>query len=291
MITPASPLAGRPRRRRRSALPQRSRHPAGVERRYARAIRRVLAALPVVVREILLPQLPAIVSATPEAINANDSADAVRLDDFARLITTVMGGVRLAFERLVPARRIEEIADDAARDAAKTHAAELRAQVKSVLGVDPITTEPWLDALLDDAVAQNVALITTIPDRYFDQLEQLVRRSVRAGRRHEELADEIARRFIRSGGDDADKAKNRAALIARDQTAKLTSDLARIRQERLGVERYRWRTSLDERVRPAHAEREGVIFSWDSPPEDGHPGEPIQCRCSAEPLLSDLIED
>lgn len=292
-------LAGRTRRRRRTVLPPRSVHAAGVERRYARAIRRTLAVLPQLVRELLLPRLPAIVFAVPEAINANDGVETgpptrflLHIDqDFGALITVAISGLRFAFERLLPQSRLEAIADDAARDTAKTHKAELARQVKAVLGVDPITTEPWLNPLLDDAVAANVALIRTIPTRYFDDLEQLVRRSVRAGRRHEELAEEIRTRFMSSAGEDLTKATKRAELIARDQTAKLTSDLARVRQERLGVSRYRWRTSLDERVREEHAAREGVIFSWDDPPPDGHPGEPIMCRCSAEPVLDDLVAE
>ena len=38
-----------------------------------------------------------------------------------------------------------------------------------------------------------------------------------------------------------------------------------------------------------HWEREGQEFRWDQPPEDGHPGQPIECRCSAEPII-DLEE-
>ncbi len=34
---------------------------------------------------------------------------------------------------------------------------------------------------------------------------------------------------------------------------------------------YIWRTRRDSKVRSSHAEREGQIFSWDDPPEGGHP--------------------
>jgi len=49
-------------------------------------------------------------------------------------------------------------------------------------------------------------------------------------------------------------------------------------------EQYIWRTVKDSDVRPAHAAREGQIFSWTSPPEGGHPGEDYNCRCWAEPV-------
>lgn len=48
---------------------------------------------------------------------------------------------------------------------------------------------------------------------------------------------------------------------------------------------YVWRTQRDGKVRSSHAEREGQVFSWDEPPEGGHPGEDYGCRCTAEPYL------
>jgi uncharacterized protein with gpF-like domain len=40
------------------------------------------------------------------------------------------------------------------------------------------------------------------------------------------------------------------------------------------------------RVRDAHKDREGVVYSWDKEPDGGHPGMAINCRCWGEPLLS-----
>jgi hypothetical protein len=45
---------------------------------------------------------------------------------------------------------------------------------------------------------------------------------------------------------------------------------------------YIWRTQGDSKVRSSHAERDGKTFSWDEPPEGGHPGEAPNCRCTAE---------
>ena len=47
---------------------------------------------------------------------------------------------------------------------------------------------------------------------------------------------------------------------------------------------YIWRTQGDSKVRDAHAERDGKVFSWDDPPEGGHPGEDYNCRCTAEEI-------
>lgn len=75
--------------------------------------------------------------------------------------------------------------------------------------------------------------------------------------------------------------QSRYQLIARDQTAKLTAYLDRLRQEQAGIEKYRWLTSRDERVRDRHKQYEGQTYRWDKPPSDGHPGEAVQCRCLA----------
>ncbi len=49
---------------------------------------------------------------------------------------------------------------------------------------------------------------------------------------------------------------------------------------------YIWRTRGDSKVRSEHAARDGQVFSWDDPPEGGHPGEAPNCRCTAE-----VVED
>ena len=53
---------------------------------------------------------------------------------------------------------------------------------------------------------------------------------------------------------------------------------------------YLWRTRRDAKVRSSYAERDGQIFSWEDPPEGGHPGEDHGCRCTAEPYLPQTSE-
>jgi SPP1 gp7 family putative phage head morphogenesis protein len=88
-------------------------------------------------------------------------------------------------------------------------------------------------------------------------------------------------------------AESRANLIARDQVGKLFGQLNEKRQTELGVTGYVWRTVHDNRVRELHEDRDGQHFDWNDPPEetpdDGHPGTPIQCRCYAEPDLTEIF--
>lgn len=58
----------------------------------------------------------------------------------------------------------------------------------------------------------------------------------------------------------------------------------------LSGDQYVWRTEGDEKVRPSHRANDGHIFSWDDPPETGHPGVDYNCRCQAIPYVSGETE-
>ncbi len=64
---------------------------------------------------------------------------------------------------------------------------------------------------------------------------------------------------------------------------RINQRLDQLRQRALGITHYVWRSQDDARVRPAHAQNDGRIFSWSTPPSTGHPGDDFGCRCSAEP--------
>lgn len=159
---------------------------------------------------------------------------------------------------------------------------QFHAVFRSVFGVDVFTTEPFLADLLAAWEAENIKLIKSIPSQYLDQLHGKIVAAVRAGVPSKDLANVVRATF--------DIPRRRAKLVARDQIGKLNGQLTMERQKNIGVTHYVWRTSLDERVREEHRHREGEKFSWDSPPEDGHPGNPINCRCSAEAVFPDLAD-
>jgi SPP1 gp7 family putative phage head morphogenesis protein len=75
--------------------------------------------------------------------------------------------------------------------------------------------------------------------------------------------------------------RSRSLLIASNELGNAAAYAQEQTQRDLGVTQYRWRTAQDSRVRDSHRDRDGELFSWDDPPPDGHPGEPIRCRCVA----------
>lgn len=151
----------------------------------------------------------------------------------------------------------------------------------SRLGIN-VEKEPHLKWLIDGWRKDNVARITGMQK---DQLAK-IERILREGRGHtaQTLAKEIARQLD-------DVTLSRAEALARDQILTLNANITRERQTAAGIDEYIWTTSNDERVRPEHKDLEGARFTWaDGHPEEGHPGEPINCRCIAYPVLPELEE-
>lgn len=60
-----------------------------------------------------------------------------------------------------------------------------------------------------------------------------------------------------------------------------------LRQRALGIRQYIWRSRDDDKVRSSHAAYDDRVFSWDDPPEGGHPGQAFNCRCHAEPFMQE----
>lgn len=139
------------------------------------------------------------------------------------------------------------------------------------------STIPGKEALSRRFIENNIGLIRNVGEEKIVELQSLVSNSVAAGIRHEDLADQVAHIL--------DVGQSRAELIARDQVLKAAGDYNKIAQTSAGVESYVWVTSRDERVREEHAALDGEEFRWDSPPAVGHPGEDIQCRCTASPVI------
>lgn len=166
----------------------------------------------------------------------------------------------------------------------KTVDKTLAQSIKDRIGVDVtkalLSTGPIANSIRE-ATRANVALIKTIPEQYFARIQKEVYANLTSGNRYESLIAKI--QYIGS------VTESRAKLIARDQTSKLNSEFNRVRQQSVGIERYRWQTAGDERVRETHAENDGKIFRWDDPPaETGNPGDDIQCRCVAIPIVEGL---
>jgi len=162
--------------------------------------------------------------------------------------------------------------------------------LRSAIGIDlgNVIQAEGIGNTIDAAVLRNVSLIRGLTQDVARRLSSKLLDALTRGLNNRELEKIITKEF--------GIARRRAKLIARDQAASFNGDLNRIRQTAMGVTEYVWSTSLDERVRgnpegrypnarPSHWAREGKTFKWSNPPSDGHPGQPINCRCTARAVI------
>lgn len=148
------------------------------------------------------------------------------------------------------------------------------------------TMTPTVRDVLEASVAENVALIRSIPQQFHTQVEGLVMRSVQTGRDLQGLTRDLQRQFGVS--------RRRAEFIALDQNNKATSAIQKARQTELGISEGTWLHSHAGREpRPTHLANHGKTFNiqtgwFDPDPEVRRhimPGELIRCRCVWRPNI------
>lgn len=152
-----------------------------------------------------------------------------------------------------------------------------------VLGVDAYRAEKWLGDMQKTWVSENTRLIKSIPEDQLSDMQGIIQRGVLNGSSADTIKSQIVDRY--------GIAENRAKLIAVDQIGKANAALTKQRQGDAGIDGYIWRGVLDGRERQLHIDREGKSFKWSSPPSDGHPGQPVRCRCYAEPDWTGSVFD
>ena len=159
-----------------------------------------------------------------------------------------------------------------------------RAQIRIVAQVN-VKESPMIAPFLDAWKKEQVNLITSLSRRHVEKVGEILDRQALTGERVESLRSKI---MAETG-----VTKAQAQLIARDQTLKLSAKVRQQEHKQLGITRYTWSASNDERTRPMHDDLDGTVQYYDDPPvtnEQGdrnNPGEDFQCRCISLPLIDD----
>jgi SPP1 gp7 family putative phage head morphogenesis protein len=257
--------------RRRRKLPAQQ-IPRAIERDYARALVRVAKGT----REALGPllvALPGLISSAKREREHLDAGEARRVQELleqARAATTVSTSA------------LEQLASDFGQRVQTHQRIQMSKQVRGALGADPFIRETGLSSAAEAFTIENVALIKDLPTKTLAEIEGIVNRGVTRGALHGDLAKEIQERL--------EIGVNRAKLIARDQVGKFYGNVTKVRQEAMGVTEFIWRSVGDERVRDEHVSLNGRKFKWkEGAGGEGIPGEPVGCRCYADPVLDDII--
>lgn len=86
--------------------------------------------------------------------------------------------------------------------------------------------------------------------------------------------------------------KNRADLIARQETSNFMANYRAARARDAGLKRYQWYCVRDARTRKDHLALHGKIFRYDQPPVTdqrtaarNNPGQDFRCRCVDRPVI------
>ncbi|WP_237656146.1 phage minor head protein [Kosakonia sp. MH5] len=227
----------------------------------------------------------------------------------SRLTDIIMTSIRQAADRFFSVAfgaATEKLAQRVVSRADSESSAVFVEQINRALGVDMtgLMVNGELVDYFDASVEQNVALIKSLSSDYFDDIQRQVMDGILRG----DSLTTITRNLQNTTG----ATYNRAKLIARDQTAKIRSDITRQRQQQAGIDRFRWSTSQDVRVsgNPAgrypkakikcfNIARQDVgygpgVYLWSKGAsfngETGlFPGRAhINCRCTPTPLIQGL---
>lgn len=152
---------------------------------------------------------------------------------------------------------------------------------KSGFAVNLQLTETTKEAMRV-SVGMNVGLIKSIPGEYLGDVQKYVWESVEAGFDLKTLTDNLEHAYH--------VGRNRAKLIARDQSNKVHAVMEQARRKELGIKKAIWRHSAAAKEpRKSHVEANGKEFDVDKGMYlDGEwvlPGQPINCGCTSSSVL------
>lgn len=265
--------------------------PEGVERDYRRVTNAYMRLLNQIIKEDLIPEIRKLAKQElePGYYRKDDAADLVRklsklFDESADKLQQSIANFNLQTKLETVATRLERLTEK-----------EWKRIVHETLGIDLLSdyySGEFYKKMLKEWVAENVDLIKTIPQESMSRMKRIMLDGYLDGKTTTSIVKELQEEFGMS--------RDHARMIARDQTAKLNSEITHRQQVDAGVTKYRWSTSRDSRVRDCHKELDGQIFQWDDPPEMWYdtksrgrvytgrrcnPGQDFCCRCCALPVF------
>jgi uncharacterized protein with gpF-like domain len=137
-------------------------------------------------------------------------------------------------------------------------------------------------------LAQNVALIKSLPREYIAGIENAVWASVLEGRNLDSLTTVLRQRYGMT--------LRRAALISRDQNRKATALIENVRRSELGITHAIWLHSHAVKTpRPSHKAFSGHVYELKKGAYlDGKwvwPGTEINCRCLSRAIIPGVNDD
>ncbi len=274
-------------------------HPLAIEQRYAVQIRKIVIK-PVTdfYKNRIIPNITRWVE-----------EEKVRFDEFETEFEALQNELQDLQDNIIPADpensdfRLELLA--IATLLLAFNRKQWQKQTAKVTGLPYVAPENFWPPIRDQWVRENYNLVRNISNLQISQLNEIVYRGIRNSSFTKDITKDIKK--VNDNIKD-----NRANLIARDQSGKLSSRISKNRQVDVGVDFYIWQTAMDEDVRPSHEPLNGKLCSWkDSTiyaevPLKGEkpvwkkrpkswtqvpPEEDMNCRCTPTPYFADILEE
>ena len=183
--------------------------------------------------------------------------------------------------------KADEIVNKMINNVDKASRASLSSSLGDMAGmkINTNVTSSDLKDTMKSRIAENVALIKSIPTQYLGRISGTVYRSITSGQGLAELEPQIQKY--------GEMTKTRANTIALDQTRKAMQGITVDRLNKIGVKQFEWIHSGGSRFpRKDHQDMNGNIYSFDDLPiidhrtgERGIPGQAPNCRCVMRPII------
>lgn len=205
--------------------------------------------------------------------------------DFAR---SLVNQAAAEMRRDVSKEEVQKLATYFARATSQAQRRELAKQLTNALGVEVLPDESQIPQILEYFSHENATLIGSIPEEFHQEIAKLTARAFTKRMNPDTYANLLQDRF--------EVAESRARFLARDQLGKLWGQVNAVRQRSVGVDQFTWRDCGLDNVRPRHLKASGKVWSYEDPPAVGNhgermlPGEDFGCRCTAEPVVTGILQ-
>lgn len=263
--------------RRRKTIPK-TRYPMNLEKSYLGALKRLVLSWKKKAQWYSDYYLKNYMLGGALSIDSDDDEnDPHKIERLSALIALMV----LAIKNSNSKQELENVATQFVLSVNSFSYSNVNAQARAISS-QAIESNPTIQAFIKAKIKENTSYITSMRDKYVAQLQSDIYRAISDGKGATELTNAIVKRTNMS--------YNHARLIANDQTGSILAELNKYRATHAGFEKYRWQSMEDGRVRPKHQELDQKIFSYDDPDggDNGQlPGEPINCRCVALPVIDD----
>jgi SPP1 gp7 family putative phage head morphogenesis protein len=183
-------------------------------------------------------------------------------------------------------KRIQKFVKNLYKDLDKYNKNRFYANINNQIGVDveSIIKTDGLNSFVSNKSLESTDLIERFKTDNLVAYKQNILRRMNAGSSLKDLYEQTKK--------NTNFSLNRANLIARNEIKTFNTELAKKRSQNLGIKEAIWQASKDERTRGCHHRFNGKQYKigkglyCSESKQYEEPGEPINCRCVALPIVN-----